>query len=258
MIGKEREIGIVGMAGGCERAKCALVEATRITAALAAISAMATGYALSQEVSDCESYRGKNPITSEILVYDAPPIAGAVPETRTMTYRPEYELTFIPGASGEVGKTELFAVDIATGSPAEEPQNFRNRKSYFTLLVDGLAYSKPAYSLAALAAAPVKQPLTVSLFETTDRMLAGFEEVRVKDQADHVTEERQIAVEFAPDGEVSAVLACDKIGAFPSPTCSLHEQLGLFSSKITFLRSELFRIKAIRDKAWRFAFCLLE
>lgn len=240
---------------------CASGRAVRLLGVLACLP-WGAGPGLAQEPAgvsdaDCALYRGADPITRSILIYETPPAEGGVPETRRIAFRPGY--AYAPAGPGgdEPAATGLFEIEVESGLPPAEPaRSSATEREHFVLLVEGLAYSRPDYSLAALAGAPVAAPFSAPGFETTGATLGSFEEITIDGQADDVSQTDQIFVEDTTGGEITALMRCTRPGARPNPVCQLLEQVGPFSTSATFRRAELDNLPTIRRHVRAFAACL--
>lgn len=209
----------------------------------------------------CGLYRQGELTNIPIGVYRVPEVHGGTMERHELTVRPEYlsQPWSDLSAAGELDHTALFEVEIESGSPPLDPRRTRPlEQTHLVLLLTGRAYGSPTFSLGALAGAPVGAPLTVPKFKIVGPGPAGFSEILVEEQAEYVMAQSQLFAELSPDGELTALLKCDRPYAVPNPTCQLVEHIGVFDSDATFRRIELPRLDLVRERVAGFTACLTE
>lgn len=239
-----------------DRAVAATCLGCFVLVGLAASSARAE---TSLDAEDCSLYRQGETVTFPIGIYEVPPIHGGTMTLQPVTVTHDYLGLFgFLELTEEANETASFEVEIGSGLPPQEPGRSRPfQQTHLGLLVHGLAYNQPGFSLGALAAAPVGEPLTIHPFEVVGGGPSGFSEVRVEGQAHYVTAEDQLFVELGTDGRIIAVMSCKRLGAVPNPTCSLVEQVGPFKTKAWFRRVELPRLDVVRARVAHFTGCLI-
>jgi len=207
----------------------------------------------------CKTYWGQNPTTKNIALYLAPPLSGANELQQTLKFRFEYQVRPTLGSSGEDEVSAIFAMNFRDGSPLNIKDRYGPiKKDQIMVMVQGYAYSYPELKLAAVAAAPTREPLTWPEYELTGNTMGTFKEITVDQQAGYVSESLEIFAEIAADRRISALLSCKRETAVPIPTCVLHEQNGRLSVETTFLRADLSSIDLVRHQTHNFTHCLVK
>jgi hypothetical protein len=90
-------------------------------------------------------------------------------------------------------------------------------------------------------------------FRRTGAIFFGFEQVVVPDGQ---SQDLEFFIHSNANGELTSVLYCSRIGAFPNPQCHLYEEIGLFEVSVDFRRTLMPQIEVITRHARAFVSCL--
>jgi hypothetical protein len=141
---------------------------------------------------------------------------------------------------------------------------------YFRLLISGLAFhrtpermigvlSSSRSYLAQVQAGHMESGFYVekpTRFERSGVFFQGFERITVPDGQDWATKDRELFIHTAANGETDGVLRCSSVGVFPSPQCSLYEEIGPFEANIGFRRTLMPQIQTLLHHMRAFVSCL--
>lgn len=208
----------------------------------------------------CAAISREGLITLKLDWYSAPPISGgtALPVHLEVDEAYVYQPMFALG--GPANSTALFQMNYLSGQPVSYQEQAKPMKSgHLMLLMTAHGYARPEYGLASFSDTYSGPPLAWPEYQRTGNFLGDFSEISVEGEADYYREGFDVAAEFAPSGDMTALLSCRKpTSLFNNPTCTIRETVGRWDTQTTFLRSDLNALPDIRERVISFISCIDE
>lgn len=156
----------------------------------------------------------------------------------------------------------LFQLNFASGNSYSEKQQAHGQlRDSMLILVTGLSYSRPEYSLGAESAFyPTLPPLVWPSYDVGPVKIGLFREISIAThEGQTVNSRNDLFAEINVNGSMEALLSCGlKDEALPSssPLCRLHEQVEGWETTTTFLRDQFSQIDTIRARRDEFVACI--
>ncbi|MFT3688817.1 hypothetical protein [Paenirhodobacter sp.] len=156
-------------------------------------------------------------------------------------------------------KDKIFFLNFVSGEPYPERQQAHGQlKESMMILVSGLSYSQPEYSLGAESAFyPTLPPLTWPNYKIGPIAFGSFREINVVlRDGQSANSNNDLFSEMNDSGSMKSLLSCSKMEKARSPLCKLHENVDGWETLTTFFRDQISKIDTIRTRRDEFIECI--
>lgn len=212
----------------------------------------------------CQRYIGSHPTSFGIQYYKVAPILGGQPTIRNIRYSSDYDYkpVWVPLGLDGPKKSALFQFNYVTGGVyTEREQAHGQLKDSMIILISGLSYYRPEYSLGPESGfSPVGAPLTWPDYRVGPIEFSSFHKIDVVlREGESAMLYNDLFAEMNPDGSMKALLSCsqkDELLPSSTPICDLRELVEGWETSTTFFRERLLQIDAIRSRRDEFIECI--